>query len=224
MRTIIETQDGSHSIMAEEFGVSYHSKYGAVQETEHVFINAGLRHQASSKKELSILGIGFGTGLNALMTCLEAEKMGLTIHYTAVEAYPIPPELAEQLNYAELINVEKTGNIFRQLHQCDWEIPINIEPHFILTKRKQTFQDIADLDAYDIIYFDAFAPNAQPELWEAPIMQTMYDALKAGGVMTTYCAKGVVKRTMKAVGFTIEALPGPPGKREMTRAVKKITD
>ncbi|MEM0991530.1 MAG: tRNA (5-methylaminomethyl-2-thiouridine)(34)-methyltransferase MnmD [Bacteroidota bacterium] len=218
---IFETQDGSHSIFSAQFGVSYHSKYGAVQETRHVFIDAALRFKAVLQKNIAILEIGFGTGLNAFMTYLEARKRNLNIYYTTYEAYPITEQEVQQLNYKEVLAVEKEElDIFDQLHCLDWELPHVINENFNFRKHRQTFDQIHHQDTFDIIYFDAFAPNAQAELWELPMMEKMYAALKENGILVTYCAKGAVKRTMKAAGFTVERLPGPPGKREMTRAVK----
>lgn len=217
---LFETQDGSHSIFSDQFGVSYHSKYGAIQETQHVFINAALRLKALLQKEIHILDIGFGTGLNAYMTLLEAIKRDLQIHYTAIEAYPISYQKALSLNYSSLLNSQEQHNDFLEMHEEDWEEAIEINEHFQFIKHLRKFEEIDFTNQFDIIYFDAFAPNAQPELWEAELLGKMYQALKPEGVLVTYCAKGVVKRTLKAVGFEIESLKGPPGKREMTRAVK----
>jgi len=218
--SIFETEDGSHSLFSEQYGVSYHSKYGAIQETQHVFINAALRFKAVVQKEISILDIGFGTGLNAYMTLLEAEKRDLSIQYTAIEAYPISLEQASALNYPTLLNNEASQTHFLQMHAMDWAATLPITKQFQFNKQQIKFEAIAYDNQFDIIYFDAFAPNSQPELWEATVLSAMYKALKKEGVLTTYCAKGVVKRTLKAVGFQIEALKGPPGKREMTRATK----
>ncbi|MEM8528374.1 MAG: tRNA (5-methylaminomethyl-2-thiouridine)(34)-methyltransferase MnmD [Bacteroidota bacterium] len=220
---IFETQDGSHSIFSEEFGVSYHSKYGAVQETKHVFIDAALRFKAVVQKEISILEIGLGTALNALMTYLEAKKRNLEINYVAYEAFPVPLADAQQLNFNEILQVEKEdAPILQQLHELDWEAKHQLSENFNFLKHQQTFDQVAYQDTFDIIYFDAFAPNSQPELWELPIMEKMFAALKKDGILVTYCAKGEVKRTMKKAGFTVERLKGPPGKREMTKAVKLI--
>jgi len=218
---IFETQDGSHSIFSEEFGVSYHSKYGAVQETRHVFIDAALRFKAVIQRKISILEIGLGTGLNALMTYLEAKKRNLEISYIAYEAFPISLEAAQQLNFNEILQVEEEDAfVLQELHGADWETEYKINEDFQFLKHQQTFDQVHYQDTFDIIYFDAFAPNAQPELWELPIMEKMFAALKQNGILVTYCAKGEVKRTMKKAGFTVERLKGPPGKREMTRAVK----
>lgn len=218
--TLFETQDGSHSLLSEQYGVSYHSKYGAIQETQHVFIDAALHFKAQYQQEIHILDIGFGTGLNAYMTLLEAAKQNLTIHYTAIEAYPISEEQAKLLNYSTVLQSPATQTTFLQMHSDAWSTKMELTEQFILTKYQKKFEALDFVGQFDIIYFDAFAPNAQPELWEATMLGNMYQALKKDGVLTTYCAKGVVKRTLKAVGFEIEALKGPPGKREMTRAVK----
>lgn len=216
---IFITDDGSHSMFSEKHGVSYHSKYGAIQETEHVFINAAFRHKLPTAS-LSILDIGFGTGLNAYMTLLASKKEKVKISYRAIEAYPISKEEVLQLNYPELLN--QPSPLFHKLHHSNWDQDHIISDYFIFQKNQKRFEDLDFNNQFDIIYFDAFAPNAQPELWEESILQSMYDALKSNGVLTTYCAKGVVKRTLKKVGFTIEAIPGPPRKREMTRAIKEV--
>jgi len=219
---IFETQDGSHSIFSKEFGVSYHSKYGAAQETKHVFIDAALRFKAVLQKEITILEVGFGTGLNALMTYIEARKRNLSIHYTAFEAYPVPLSEVASLNYNDTLQIEsEEQGVFYHLHSSDWEKVYRTNENFAFIKHQQTFDKIDFQNKFDIIYFDAFAPNAQPELWELSIMTKMYNALKNNGLLVTYCAKGAVKRTMKEAGFTVERLPGPPGKREMTRALKQ---
>lgn len=217
---IFETGDGSHSILSDQFGVTYHSKHGAVQEAQHVFINAALRMKATIQDNISILEIGFGTGLNALMTCLEAQKRNLKIQYVAVEAYPISLETVQSLNYGEVLPHLDATDFFTKIHAADWEIPTMITDNFTITKVKKRFEDLTYQNQFDIIYFDAFAPNSQPELWTKEFMQIMYNALLPKGILTTYCAKGQVKRNMKAIGFLVEKLPGPPGKREMTRACR----
>ena len=220
MIKLFETADGSHSLYSEEFQVSYHSKFGAIQETKHVFIEAGLRYKAVLGKELKILDIGFGAGLNAFMTLLEAEKRGLSVTYTGVEAYPVDPETVEKLNYPELTGHPDKRDIFLQLHADNWGETITYNETFTGTKLRRKFQDLDFSEEFDIIYFDAFAPGAQPELWEIEILEIMHRALKKGGIFVTYCAKGDVKRALKELGFETEKLPGPPGKREMTRATK----
>ncbi|HQU57960.1 MAG TPA: tRNA (5-methylaminomethyl-2-thiouridine)(34)-methyltransferase MnmD [Saprospiraceae bacterium] len=217
--SIIETQDGSHSIFSKSFGVSYHSKYGAIQESRHVFIDSGLVFKLSAQKSLSILEAGFGTGLNALLTLQEAARHKVKITYEAVEAYPIPFEQACLLNYPSILG-EDIAPQFLELHKSTWGATHSITPYFTFRKRQIRFEEIQDEDAYDLVYFDAFAPGTQPELWDEAVLGNMYRALKIGGALVTYCAKGVVKRTLMGLGFTIESLKGPPGKREMTRAIK----
>jgi tRNA U34 5-methylaminomethyl-2-thiouridine-forming methyltransferase MnmC len=216
---IITTSDGSHSILSEKFGVAYHSIHGAIQETQHVFIDAGLAYQAQRKSEISILEIGWGTGLNSYMTLLESEKRKSPIHYTTIEAYPISLEQAKELNYAENLQQEDAQS-FLQLHELEWEKLHTISPYFNFTKHQMLFEKIDFTNQFDIIYFDAFAPNAQAEFWEEDFLSQMYQSLQKGGILVTYCAKGSFKRALKAVGFTVESIPGPPMKREMVRAVK----
>ena len=215
------TQDGSHSIYSEQFEVSYHSKYGAIQETQHVFINAGLLYKAEQQQEIAILDIGFGTGLNAYMTLLEGRKRGLHIHYSAYEAFPISNEQVHQLNYPQLLNSPNSEALFNLLHSVEWNEPKALYKDFTFIRHLAAFESIQSINSFDLIYFDAFAPSAQPELWETSLLSKMYQSLKNDGVLVTYCAKGQVKRNLKEVGFEVEKLKGPPGKREMTRAIKR---
>lgn len=217
---IFETQDGSHSILSNKYGVSYHSKYGAIRESRHVFIETGLYHKALQQKNLAVLELGFGTGLNALLTFQEALQHQWTVYYEAVEAYPIEAAQASQLNYPSLLKEDRLQSVFDTMHQSNWEEKQLLSTYFTFRKTRKTFQTIDYQQEFDIIYFDAFAPNAQPELWELPMIQKLYQALREEGVLVTYCAKGSVKRAFKEVGFLVEALPGPPGKREMTRCTK----
>lgn len=219
MSHLLATEDGSHTLQSAQFGVTYHSIHGALQETQTVFIEAGLKHKALETKTIDILDIGFGTGLNAWMSFLEAERAGYTLRYTGVEAYPLPMNVVELLNYPEVLGVGDQRALFLQLHQSEnqW---ISLSDRFHVYKKIAFFQDINDQEAFDVIYYDAFAPTAQPELWEEAQLARMYAALRPGGILTTYCAKGSFKRALRAVGFTLEGLPGPKGKREMTRAKK----
>lgn len=217
-REIIQTKDGSTTIHLEEWNESYHSKHGAIQEAKHVFIKNGL--SLFKNKTLSILEIGFGTGLNAFISFLEAQKMDQTIDYVGVEAYPVAPEEILSMNYVDELEAQNQLAVFEQMHQCNWEEKTVLSDRFTLTKRKQFFQDINDVAQFDLIYFDAFGYRVQPELWSTAIFQKMYDALKENGVLVTYAARGVVKRSMIEVGFKVEKLEGPPGKREMFRAFK----
>lgn len=218
---IFATQDGSHSIYSEEFGVPYHSKYGAIQESEHVFIKAGLHHRLSSRSHISIFEMGFGSGLNCLLAWQVCKNASKTLYYEAVETNPLSVQQAEQLNYPDQIDGISTDD-FVQLHQTAWNESLKIDDTLSLLKRQQSILEV-DLDQqFDVVFFDAFAPGSQPELWEEAVFAKLYAVMNDNGVLVTYCAKGVVKRTLKAVGFTVEALPGPPGKREMTRAVKMV--
>jgi tRNA U34 5-methylaminomethyl-2-thiouridine-forming methyltransferase MnmC len=219
-REFITTRDGSVTIHLPDWNEQYHSIHGAIDESKHVFIATGLRfflkHTAATT--VSILEIGFGTGLNAFLTLLYAEKQRLKVHYAGVEAYPVVASEVEQLNYPELLNANT--ETFAKLHDTPWETPESISEAFTLTKRKQLFSEITDAQCHDLIYFDAFGARVQPELWTESIFEIMYRALKPQGVLVTYSAKGSVRRAMQTVGFTVERLPGPPGKREMLRAVK----
>ena len=217
-REIIQTSDGSTTIHIQEWDECYHSKHGAIQEAKHVFIKNGL--SLFENKAISILEIGFGTGLNAFISFLEAQKMNQSVDYVGVEAYPVSAEEVLSMNYIEELNAGAQKAIFDKMHESSWGEKIILSDDFRLTKRKQYFADIDDLDQFDLIYFDAFGYRVQPELWSTAIFKKMYDALKTGGVLVTYAARGVVKRSMIEVGFTVEKLAGPPGKREMFRARK----
>lgn len=217
-REIIQTLDGSTTIHIAEWDECYHSKHGAIQEAQHVFIKNGL--SLFPDRNVSILEIGFGTGLNAFITFLESKKRNQSIDYVGVEAYPISAEEIVSMNYVEELNAVEQSSIFDTMHQSNWEEKIILDDDFTLTKRKQFFEEIDDENKFDLIYFDAFGYRVQPELWSTAIFEKMYKALKPNGVLVTYAARGVVKRSMIEVGFTVEKLAGPPGKREMFRATK----
>ncbi|WP_264538461.1 tRNA (5-methylaminomethyl-2-thiouridine)(34)-methyltransferase MnmD [Flavobacterium sp. N1736] len=219
-REIIKTLDGSTTIHLKEWDECYHSKHGAIQEAKHVFIKNGL--SLFEDKPISILEIGFGTGLNAFITFLEATQKKQHIDYVGVEAYPVDAKEVLEMNYVAELDALKFDNIFQEMHKCEWNSKTEISADFNLTKRKQFFDEIDDLEIFDLIYFDAFGYRVQPELWSTEIFQKMYNSLKPNGVLVTYAARGVVKRSMISVGFTVEKLAGPPGKREMFRAVKGI--
>ena len=222
-RKIVTTGDGSTTIQITDWNEQYHSMHGAVQEAKHVFLKMGLdfwMNENPDQNSLHILEIGFGTGLNALLTLIHTEKSSVDILYEGVEAYPVSSEELAQLNYLEAADAQAFEAVFEKMHQTPWEQTETITEAFQLKKRKQTFETLEDQDQHDLIYFDAFGARVQPELWEEPIFEKMYNALKPGGVLVTYAAKGSVRRAMQAVGFKVERLPGPPGKREMLRAVK----
>jgi len=217
-REIITTSDGSTTIHIPEMEEHYHSTHGAIQEAYHVFINNGLKEV--TKNEIAVLEIGFGTGLNCFITFLETEK---TIDYVGIEAYPVTDEEVLKMNYVSELKATDKAVVFEKMHKVSWEEKHLIKDGFYLTKRKQFFKDISDENEYDIIYFDAFGPRKQPDLWTEEIFAKMYKALKSEGVLVTYSAKGDVRRAMLAVGFNVEKLQGPPGKRHMLKAVKKIS-
>ncbi len=222
-REIIKTEDGSTTIHIPAWDEQYHSIHGAISEAKHVFIKKGLQYVLAQKEKstVHILEIGFGTGLNAFVTFLENELLHKKITYTGVEAYPIVNKEIKEMNYVEVLNAQQYDEVFKKMHTTSWGKSHKITDRFLLTKREQFFKDIEDQNIYDLIYFDAFGARVQPELWTEAIFEIMYKALKKEGVLVTYSAKGSVRRAMQAVGFEVERLPGPPGKREMLRGLKK---
>ena len=217
-REIIQTSDGSTTIHLPDWDESYHSKHGAIQEALHVFIKNGF--SLYEGKPVSVLEIGFGTGLNAFITYLEAQKNNQPVNYVGVEAYPISSEEIVSMNYAKELEAGNESGMFARMHETEWEIKNKLSEYFSLTKRKQFFHEIEDQSQFDLIYFDAFGFRVQPELWSLEIFQKMYAALKSNGILVTYAARGAIKRNMLAAGFSVEKLAGPPGKREMFRARK----
>lgn len=224
MNLLIETADGSHTIHSEAFNASYHSTHGSIQETKTVFIDAGLNYFINNGFEkINILEIGFGTGLNAFMTYLEAKNKQIDIDYDSFELYPIGVETAQKLNYPELLDAVSDEDNFHALHKnpgSTLSIKLCDKRHLNFNLFIDNFEHHSFNSSYDLIYFDAFAPNIQPQLWQELFLQKMYDALTVNGILVTYCAQGAFKRALKNVGFKVEALPGPIGKREMTRALK----
>lgn len=212
------TKDGSHTLFIPELDETYHSVHGSIQEAEHVFIQAGF-NSVVDKTHLNILEVGFGTGLNAILSYKNANEKRVNVDYTGVELYPLEVDLIKKLNYTNLIE-EVSEEELLLLHTCSWEEPVTCSPYFKMTKLKIPILEFKTSNFFDVIYFDAFGPNAQAEMWEQPVFEIMYRSLKEGGHLVTYCAKGSVKRLLKETGFKVEALPGPPGKREMTRAIK----
>lgn len=220
MLQIITTHDGSHSLLNPELNETYHSVHGARQESLHVFIKHGLEFavQHQHKNPVKILEIGFGTGLNALLTAAYSVRNNLKVEYTTLEAFPVNESIWQQLNYPQ---GETESKIFYNLHHTAWDEWTEPVPGFMLKKINTTLQ-LASLghNYFDVVYFDAFAPNKQPEMWELPMLQKTVQSLVSKGVFVTYCAKGQLKRDLASLGTTVEALQGPPGKREMIRAVK----
>lgn len=219
-RKIITTADGSTTIHLEDWQEQYHSRHGAIQEAYHVFLKNGL--YTLNSKEISILEMGFGTGLNALITLIEAEKKGLKIHYTGIERYPISDKELKGLNFVEALDASAFHDIYTKMHSVPWDQEVAITELFVLEKKFKDFRDVKEANRYSLIYFDAFGARVQPELWTEDIFNAMFAALKKGGILVTYSAKGSVRRAMEGAGFTTERLPGPPGKREMLRATKGI--
>jgi tRNA U34 5-methylaminomethyl-2-thiouridine-forming methyltransferase MnmC len=218
--SLIVTSDGSHSLYRADIDETYHSRHGAIQESMHVFIQQGFDFLISltGKSQISILEIGFGTGLNALLTAEASQRMEIEVAYTSLEALPIDEPLWSKLNYAQ---GDVQHALFQSLHQAPWAVQTDISQHFRLLKIHDTLQH-ADLSSapFDLIYFDAFAPAKQPEMWEMPVLSKVTQAMGANSLFVTYCAKGQLKRDLRTLGLEVETLPGPPGKKEMVRAVK----
>lgn len=216
-RELQQTADGSHTLFIPEMDEHYHSVNGAVQESRHVFIEAGLHHQ--TQKDITVFEIGFGTGLNAFLTLLDAEENNRSVNYYSVELYPLASELVGALNYGDVICPEKK-EWFGALHAASWNEAAKITDRFTLHKIQGDSNTCQLPEDIDLVYFDAFAPDKQPEMWSQEIFDKIYAHTSEGGILTTYCAKGVVRRMMQKAGYSVERIPGPPGKREMLRAMK----
>lgn len=207
-------------------GVTYHSIHGSIQESMHVFIDAGLRKAVETfpAGELRILEMGFGTGLNALLTLIDPSIQGRKIHYTALELFPLEQELTATLGFAECLHRPELQPAFEALHQSPWERETAIVPEFTLLKRQASLLDVSLEEKFHLVYFDAFAPASQPELWTEAVFSKLHAAMHPGGLLVTYCARGSVRRAMISAGFSVEKLPGPRGKREMLRAISQLTN
>lgn len=223
-RKLILTSDGSHTVSVPELNVTYHSIHGAIQESRHVFIEAGLKSLAHNEaNNLRIFEVGFGTGLNALLTIIEADRLKRNIYYETVEQFPMNGEETRLLNYCKQLVREDLQPLFEQLHNCEWEQNISMTSNFTFKKTRGNlliFETPGTSETFNLIYFDAFAPKVQPELWTLEVFQKMFSLLEPEGILVTYCSKGDVRRAMLAAGFIVEKLPGPPGKREMIRAAR----
>jgi tRNA U34 5-methylaminomethyl-2-thiouridine-forming methyltransferase MnmC len=217
---LIMTQDGSYTLYSKEHEVTYHSRYGAIQESNHVFIHSGLLPHLKKQDKISILELGFGTGLNVLLTWKNIVDID-TVHvdYHSFDVYPLPEDLLNACVYEDHLKIPTS--ISKNILTSDWDKLIEVDSRFTLTKHNKDILEETLTDNYfDIVYFDAFSPESQPELWSASLFEKIYESMTGQAVLVTYCAKGEVKRILKKIGFTLESLPGPPGKREMTRATK----
>lgn len=221
MMKLIVTADGSSTLYVEELNEHYHSTFGAIQESKHIFIEAGLKYQLKCFKQIKLLEIGFGTGLNALLTLEENLKIPIKIDYWGIEPFPVKSEFVEALNYGTVLKSNLLSTYFFRIHEIVWNRKIKLTPNFALKKIKETIENVKLSDQYfNLVYFDAFGPNVQSEIWTEDIFKKIYKAMQSGGVLVTYSVKGIVKRALKSAGFKIEKLPGPIGKREFLRASK----
>jgi tRNA U34 5-methylaminomethyl-2-thiouridine-forming methyltransferase MnmC len=218
-REVILTADGSKTIYIPEMDENYHSMNGAFQEAMHVFIQNGIR-TFNQTEEITVFEMGFGTGLNALLTLVEAVNSNRKINYIGIEAFPVELELIKEINYEKLVDIQFIDS-FSLMHSLSWEEKHILHPNFTFQKIHAKIQDYKPLNSStDIVFFDAFGPKVQQEVWTIGVLKKMHDMLKPNGILVTYCAMGQMKRDLKFLGFKVEGLPGPPGKREMTRAVK----
>lgn len=220
---LIVTEDGSHTLFLKDLNETYHSRHGAIQESMHVFIKNGLRHfiSISHKKIINLFEVGMGTGLNALLTAIEAKKFKCQLYYEAIEPYPVPPEYYLQLNYSDRIPLTGLEILFTEIHQSNWGVENTLSDYFMIKKNKILFEKYAHVKkSFDIIYYDAFAPGKQPDIWDPDLLHKAYEMLIPNGILITYCSQGNFKRNLKKIGFRVETLVGPPGKKEMVRATR----
>lgn len=218
------TEDGSLTLYTPRFGEHYHSTHGAVQESRHIYTGLALEGRLATwhqdkERPLRLFEVGLGTGLNALLTALIADKEQIPIHYTSIEKYPLAEEVFHHLSYEDIVG-EGSDVLLCRLHESPWGEDVSITPFFTLHKVLGDLTDYTFPQALDVVYYDAFSPEAQPELWEERLFLSLYDAMNCQATLATYCAKGVVRRALQQAGFSVERLPGPPGKREVLRAVK----
>lgn len=220
-RVIIKTDDNSETIFDEELQEIFHSKKGALSESNHVFINKGFNYLSNRYDDLNIFEVGFGTGLNAILTLIESEKRNINVKYHSIEAYPLDSEIWQKINYKSFLPNEYE-HIFYKLHSLDWNKEFKLTSNFLFKKINFNFEEYLFDCNYDLVYFDAFSPDKQPILWTYEIFKKIYDTLNNNSVLVTYSAKGDVKRNLQKAGFIVEKLEGALGKREMIRAKKEI--
>ncbi|HLY71070.1 MAG TPA: tRNA (5-methylaminomethyl-2-thiouridine)(34)-methyltransferase MnmD [Puia sp.] len=219
-RELIITQDGSHSIAIDQTNITYHSRYGAIRESTHIYIESGLKKLLHQKPCINIFEMGFGSGLNALLTLISTVEHNQEVYYETIDESYLENQFFEKLNYCRELKKPGLQSAFIQLHLCESEKEVAVNSFFRFKKSQGSFQHYIFNKSFDIIFYDAFAPAAQPELWTGYIFMKLFEALNAGGVLVTYCSKGCVQRAMKVAGFVVEKLPGPPHKREILRAIK----
>ncbi len=216
-KKIIVTEDGSNTIFVPSLNEHYHSTHGAIQESMHVFIKSGLREVA--KSEISIFELGFGTGLNAFLTAIESEKLMIKVNYSSIEKYPLDSRITASLNYSEFFSHDRK-TLFSKIHDCDWNQRVDISDNFNIIKIKADIKEYYPEDNYDLIFFDAFGPDKQADMWSNEIIYKIALSCNKGGLFITYSSRGELKRQLKACNFSVDHIPGPPGKREITRATR----
>lgn len=214
------TADGSHTLFSEIHGAYYHSMNGALTESQHIFINSGFKHLSDTLKQISILEVGLGTGLNAALTANESLISGIETSYTAIELYPITEQQINGLNYGQILSPE-VAEFWSKVMLAEWNSSVEINQSFEICKVNEDFTKWIPTKSFNLIYFDAFAPDDQPEMWSVEMFQKLYSSLSSGGILVTYSSKGIVKQALRAAGFKVERLAGPPGKRHILRAVKE---
>ncbi|MGO2101928.1 MAG: tRNA (5-methylaminomethyl-2-thiouridine)(34)-methyltransferase MnmD [Psychroflexus halocasei] len=219
---IITTKDGSTTIQIPEWNEQYHSKHGAIQEAKHVFLKTGLSsldldYFRENDQEITVLEAGFGTGLNAFLSYFWAKENKVKVNYISLEAFPVAEKEVLKLNYPQQIEDEQADAIFKKLHSAIWDEKKEISSNFKLHKIHQKFDQLSLIDTANIVFYDAFGPRVQPDLWDIKTLELFKNALKNKGVFVTYCAKGSVRRNLESLGFQMNRMPGPPGKREMLR-------
>lgn len=217
MINIKTTKDGSNTLYSSRFNEHYHSTFGAIEESNCVYIEAGLNH--SRLNSIKVFEVGFGTGLNSILTCAESLKRTLTVEYTAIELYPVELEIINHLNYMDFLTDDQKS-IYKKIQTCKWNKKVKITDNFTLQKINLDFIHYLFQEKYDVIYFDAFAPEKQPEMWELENFIKIYESLNNNGILTTYSSKGSVKINLRKAGFRVTRLKGPSGKRHILRAEK----
>jgi tRNA U34 5-methylaminomethyl-2-thiouridine-forming methyltransferase MnmC len=221
---IVATGDGSDTLYVPFLDEHYHSVHGAIGESEHIFIRAGF-HPFIGNDALTLLEVGFGTGLNVLLTALAADASQCFIRYYTLEKFPLSAEILRRINYPALLG-SRAADLFRAIHESAWGMPLRISPMMELVKVREDFvtASLSEIPFCNLVYYDAFSPEKQPEMWNQMLFRKLFDRMEEGGIFVTYCAKGSVRRSLQWAGFRVERLPGPPGKREILRGIKPLCD